>query len=136
MDWNGGTGWNGPYERVGTTAFVDYAHSLPYAVNLKGNASEYASIARSVDLNGKTYVILNFWWKTWSLEAGEYVTVEVYDILGRRLRRLVDADMKAGQHSIRFDGRDSEGRELSAGVYLYRMAAGDFVQTRKMVFLK
>ena len=58
---------------------MDYAHSLPYAVNLKGNASEYTSIARSVDLTGKSYVILNFWWKTWSLESGEYVMVDVYD---------------------------------------------------------
>jgi hypothetical protein len=70
------------------------------------------------------------------LPQASRVTIAVYDILGRRIRALVDDDLKAGQHGVLFDGRDKDGKKLSSGVYLYRMQAGEIVQTRKMVYIK
>jgi hypothetical protein len=71
----------------------------------------------------------------WLPRAGR-VRIEVYDILGRLVNTLVDGHCQAGIHSIRFDGRDGGGRELSSGVYVCRMEAGEFVGVRKLVLLR
>jgi hypothetical protein len=59
------------------------------------------------------------------------VTLTVYNTLGQRVVTLVDAEEQAGYHEIRFDGSG-----LASGVYFYRLQAGDFVQTRKLLLLK
>lgn len=64
------------------------------------------------------------------------VTLDVFNVLGRRVRRLVDETLPAGNHSIEFDARNNSGEQLATGVYFYRIEAGSFVQTRKMLLLK
>ncbi len=66
----------------------------------------------------------------------EYVTLKVYDLRGQLVRTLVDRFVESGAYSVIWDGTDETGRDVSSGVYFYRMKAGDFVQTRKMVLLK
>jgi hypothetical protein len=68
-------------------------------------------------------------------EAGR-VSVEVFNILGRRVRRLIDREMPAGVHRIVFDGRSKQGTLLASGVYFYRMSSESFNQTRKMLLVK
>lgn len=68
--------------------------------------------------------------------GGARVSIVIYDVVGRRVRTLLDAGESAGQHSVQWNGRDQRGRQVASGVYLYRMVAGAFVQTRKMVLLK
>lgn len=65
------------------------------------------------------------------------VTLEIFDVSGRRVARLIDADLPAGTHGARWDGRDSYGHPCSAGVYLARLvdadgrhAAGKLVKVR------
>ena len=64
------------------------------------------------------------------------VVLEVYDILGRQVRTIVQSVMDPGHTSVRWDGTDDWGQPATAGVYLYQMQAGDFVQTRKMLLLR
>jgi flagellar hook assembly protein FlgD len=64
------------------------------------------------------------------------VAIWVYDILGRRINTLVDKDLSAGVHNVRFDSCDEDGRNLSSGVYVCRMEAGEFVGVRKLVLLR
>ena len=52
------------------------------------------------------------------------------------MRSLVDGARPAGQQSVTWDGRDDGGTTVASGVYFYRMTAGRFAQTRKMVLLK
>jgi len=75
---------------------------------------------------------------SYSVPEGQTVqaTLKVYDLRGRLVRTLVDAECQPGNYSVFWDGRDEKGQQLSSGVYLYRMRAGDFTQTRKMVLLK
>jgi len=65
------------------------------------------------------------------LPRQEHVRLEVYDLLGRRVALLVDEARPAGQHAVDFDAGS-----LGNGVYLYRITAGGFNQTRKMMLMK
>jgi len=71
-----------------------------------------------------------------SLAQAGHVTLAVYDAQGRRLRVLVDELRGAGPHVVRWDGRDEAGRQLPSGVYLYRLDAPGFTQTRKMLMIE
>ncbi|MCE5269711.1 T9SS type A sorting domain-containing protein [bacterium] len=71
-----------------------------------------------------------------SLEAAGMVRLEVFDLGGRRVATLDAGERAAGTYSVEWDGRDERGRDLPAGVYLYRLSAGGTAITRKMVLLK
>jgi len=64
------------------------------------------------------------------------VTLTVYDIIGREVARLVNATNPAGFYKVIWDGKDKSGNLVSSGVYIYRIQAGSFTQTRKMVFIR
>jgi len=63
------------------------------------------------------------------------VRLEVFSIEGRRLRTLIDGPVEAGRHTLRWDGRDTQGRPVGAGSYFYRLIAGDVRETRRMIRL-
>jgi hypothetical protein len=68
-------------------------------------------------------------------EAGP-VTLIVYDIAGREIARLVEGHQPAGTYEVRFDGRAISPTGIASGVYLYRLTAGRYSQTRKMVYVR
>ena len=71
-----------------------------------------------------------------AIAHAEWTTLVVYDVLGRKVRTLVNERMSAGRHVVRWDGRDDSGRPVAGGTYLYRLMSGAHVVTRKMVFMK
>jgi hypothetical protein len=70
------------------------------------------------------------------LSERSLVELTIYDVSGRMIRRLVSESMPAGRHSVTWDGRNSAGVTVATGVYFYRMTAGDFVATKRMVLMK
>lgn len=64
------------------------------------------------------------------------VQLEVFDLLGARVRRLVDAALPAGRHEAIWDGCDDDGRALASGAYVARLAAGEVRLLRKMTLIK
>ena len=72
----------------------------------------------------------------YDLPEDNFVMLTVYDMLGRTVVQLVNTAQEAGFKSVQWDATDSMGRPVSAGVYLYQIQAGEFVQTKKMVLLK
>jgi len=71
-----------------------------------------------------------------SLDSKQSVTLAVYDVNGRLVRMLVSGVKEVGTHSVTWDGRDNAGSTVSSGVYFYRLDAGKFSSTKKMVMLK
>jgi hypothetical protein len=71
-----------------------------------------------------------------SLPVASSVRLDIYNILGNLVRTVVDQPYPAGVHHITFDGRNSAGAPVASGPYFYRLTAGQFVQTKKMVLLK
>ena len=72
----------------------------------------------------------------YDLPDDNHVTLTIYDLNGREINRLVNAVQPAGHKSVQWNATDVQGKPVSAGVYLYQIQAGEFVQTRKMVLLK
>jgi hypothetical protein len=74
---------------------------------------------------------------TYALPVTGKVRLTVYDLLGHPVRTLLDEEKMAGHFSVRWDGRDGGGRDLSSGVYFYRFAVeGRHASTKRMVLLK
>ena len=71
-----------------------------------------------------------------TLPASERVGLAVYSADGALVRMLVDETRERGTHDISWDGRDSAGNPVGSGVYFYRLTAGKFTDSRKMVLLK
>jgi hypothetical protein len=70
------------------------------------------------------------------LATPERVRVDVYDVAGRLVARLVDGPYPSGFHSVVWDGIDRRGSQVASGVYFVRMKAGDYYGTRRVVLLK
>jgi hypothetical protein len=67
----------------------------------------------------------------YGLPSRSHVTLSVYNTLGQRVRTVVEGEQEAGYHEVRFDASG-----LASGIYLYRLTAGDFVQTKKLVCVR
>jgi hypothetical protein len=63
-------------------------------------------------------------------------TVEVFDILGRHVATVVDEFQSAGPHEVAWNGTDAHGQAMASGMYFYRLTAGGFADSKKMVLLK
>lgn len=64
------------------------------------------------------------------------VRISIFNALGQELATLFDAVAERGTKAVQFDGKDKNGNVLPSGMYLYRMTAGSFVSSKKMMFLK
>jgi len=67
----------------------------------------------------------------YGLPQDTYVRLEVFNVLGERVNVLTDGVQDAGYHSVVFDARG-----LPSGIYFYRLQAGDFVDTKKLILMK
>jgi hypothetical protein len=66
----------------------------------------------------------------------QQVRLEVFNILGQQVTRLIDGSYPAGQHEVVWNATDRSGRRVATGIYLYRLTVGDQYMTKKMLFLK
>ena len=66
-----------------------------------------------------------------SLPHACHAKLEIFNITGQRIQGLVNRQMEAGYHTVSFDGS-----KVASGVYLYRLEAGDFVESKKMILIK
>jgi len=112
-------------------------HSINCTFN-KGAVAATAGTPKSFALmqnypnpfNPETYV-------SFALPVGSPVSLKIYNVAGQLVKTLVDGEqMGAGLHVVRWDGRNNNGEEVASGIYFYKMSAGDFHATKKMVVTK
>ena len=72
----------------------------------------------------------------YDLPEDALVNITIYDMMGRVVSNLVSSQQNAGYKSIQWNATNNQGEPVSAGVYLYKVQAGDFVDTKKMILLK
>lgn len=64
------------------------------------------------------------------------IKLEVYDILGRKIRTLLNQKMSAGKHTLTWNGYNDNGKQVASGVYFYSLKVGSQVKVRKMIYIK
>ena len=69
----------------------------------------------------------------YAISSRQFVTLKVYDLLGREVATLVNEEKPAGAYNVQFTMNNVQ---LSSGIYLYRLQAGDYVESKKMILLK
>jgi len=72
----------------------------------------------------------------YQLPVRSFVTLKVYDILGREVAALVNEEKAVGSYEVEFNSHSGEGRNLTSGIYFYQFNAGDNTETKKMILLK
>ena len=72
----------------------------------------------------------------YDLPNPEYVSINIYNLLGYKIKSLIKAKQEAGHKSVIWDARNDLGQAVSAGTYIYSIEAGKFRQNRKMIILK
>jgi hypothetical protein len=71
-----------------------------------------------------------------ALPASEHVRIRIHDVAGRTVRELVDRSFPAGVHAVVWDGRSATGAEVAPGVYFQAFRAGEYVETRKVLWIQ
>jgi hypothetical protein len=100
---------------------VEDEENIPVAYSLSQNYPN--------PFNPETNIVFN-------IPKSAQVKLEIFNILGQKVRTLVDQYLKAGQKEVDWDGRDDLGKEISSGMYFYRITTPEFSQTKKMVLLR
>ncbi|MBI4726062.1 T9SS type A sorting domain-containing protein, partial [candidate division TA06 bacterium] len=72
----------------------------------------------------------------YQLTKSGQVSLKIYNALGQLVKTLVNEAKPAGAYQVEWDSRDGGGLKVSSGVYIYRLQAGDFIDTKKMVVIK
>ena len=132
---------SGTWTIIATDGEIDvYAENGPFTLTIDGsklNIADSDIIPETFALHGNypnpfnpTTTI------SYDLPKWSQVTLGIYDLLGKQIKTLVNQSQDAGNKIAMWDGTDDLGRQVSAGVYLYQIKAGEFTQTRKMLLLK
>jgi hypothetical protein len=72
----------------------------------------------------------------YTLREGTHARVDIYDVAGKRVRTLVDELQSGGPHAVSWGGRDEMDNPVPSGVYYYRLCAGDYTGTHRLILLK
>ncbi|MBC7188090.1 MAG: T9SS type A sorting domain-containing protein [Calditrichaeota bacterium] len=70
------------------------------------------------------------------IPSTQNVTVVVYNLLGQKVKTVLDEALPPGRHVLPWDGTDERGQQVPAGVYIYRIKAGEFIAARKMLLVR
>jgi photosystem II stability/assembly factor-like uncharacterized protein len=114
---------NGVYERnlIDPSTIGDPPHSLPQEPFLRQNYPN--------PFNALTTI-------PFTLPDPDFVTMTVYDGLGRTVRTLISASYSSGHYAVLWDGRDENGREIESGSYIVRMETGSHARSIKVVLAR
>jgi hypothetical protein len=70
------------------------------------------------------------------IPKASHVRLDIFNVLGQHVRTLVDEDQSAGEKKVVWDGKNQRRESVTSGIYLYRLEAGDFIQSKKMVLIR
>jgi hypothetical protein len=103
------------------TAVEENANAAPTALALGDNYPDPFNPATTI---------------TYALPHAVEVKLIIFDMLGRRVRTLVDQTQQAGRYAVVWDGRNEQGQPVASGMFLYQLRAGNFVKTLRMALVR
>jgi hypothetical protein len=125
---------NMPTDPDGTVSDIGaFYYPLPVGADddASGNLPSHYSLIQNYPNPFNPVTIIQY-----SLPKRSHVTIEVYNLLGQKVRILIDGEESAGTYTVTWDGTSLSGESVSTGIYFYRFQAGDYVETKKMLLLK
>ena len=72
----------------------------------------------------------------YNIPQKSFVSLKIYDMLGREIKSLVNSEKEPSTYNVEWNGTNNFGQRVASGAYVYQITAGDFIQTKKMVYLK
>ena len=72
----------------------------------------------------------------YQIPSDQHVRLDLYNVLGKLVRVLVDDDQNTGRYTIHWDGKNEYGASVSSGIYFYRLRAGNYNETKKMLLIR
>ena len=121
------------YIFAGTDGYSVWRRELAEIIGIQNISTEIPS-AYSLEQNYpnpfNSMTNVKFQLKSGMLNGGN-AKIIVFDILGKEIKELVNEELSPGTYQVNFDGSN-----LTSGIYFYRMTAGDFIETRKMILIK
>jgi len=73
---------------------------------------------------------------SFNLSKVENIELEIFNIKGQKVKTLLNEQLSIGKHTVVWDGKDANNKQVSSGIYMYKLKAGDIQQTKKMILLK
>jgi hypothetical protein len=123
---SGGISFNYRLKQIDVDGKFEYSNSIEAVLS---SPAIFASIQNYPNpFNPSTTI-------SYDLSTPCHTTIKVYDLLGKEIAILVNGEKPAGKYVVVWNGKDSSGRKLTSGVYFYKLIAGTFIQTRKMLLL-
>jgi hypothetical protein len=111
---------------IPVTLTVGYVNAeqeiIPIVTNLQGNYPNPFNPATTISFS--------------VAQTSSFVNLEVFNIKGQKVKTLIDEILPADQHSVIWNGKDENGKPVSSGVYFYKMKAGSYLSSKKMILLK
>ncbi|MCK4655330.1 MAG: T9SS type A sorting domain-containing protein, partial [Candidatus Cloacimonetes bacterium] len=69
-------------------------------------------------------------------QTSPFVTLEIFNIKGQKVKTLVDEKLEAGNHQVVWDGKNENSKSVSSGIYFYKMNTVEYTSTKKMILMK
>lgn len=127
----------------------DYFYRV-YSVDHAGNISDHSTIMDATALSNQNLAFPQkysleqnypnpfnpFTRLKYSLVKESHVKITIHDLVGNEVSSLINENQIAGYHSLQWNATDNQGYKVSAGLYFYRIEAGDFVATKNMILMK
>ena len=112
-------------------------NATPFEVNILPKKEKQTSTPKEFELsqnipnpfNPETQI-------SYSLPEAAKVRLTVYNVLGRKVKKIVDDYQTAGPKTVHWDGKDESGSNVASGIYFYRLDAAGYTETKKMVLMK
>jgi hypothetical protein len=73
---------------------------------------------------------------SFALNTSDHVEIEVFNLVGQKVKTLIKEDIDAGYHSIIWNGTDDSENQVASGIYLYKLKTGRYTSTKKMILMK
>jgi hypothetical protein len=123
---SGGISFNYRLKQIDNDGNFEYSNSLE--VNLDTPSKSEALQNYPNPFNPSTTI-------SYKIQSQCRTTIKIYDLLGKEVAILVNEEKPAGKYEVVWNGKDNSGKKLTSGVYFYKLIAGTFIQTRKMLLL-
>ena len=102
------------------------------AVNLSGSGDSWTNhLAQSRPNPFSQQTAINY-----QLSVGQQVNLSVYNMAGQHIKSLVNGHQISGDHTVKWDGTNDSGERVTSGMYLYRIDAPDFSDTKRMILMR